>query len=181
MTYRKFITSVLKDPHIAALSKSSKFVCERVSREIKPGCKYIVEYGAGDGVITKYLLRALPPDGKLVAIEKNKELLSELRRIEDKRLVSLDADVVHVSKNLNALGLPKIHAIISGIPFSFLAPQARRELVERSHRALETGGLMLLYQHSFLMASMLADVFGGVHVSFEPRNFLPYFIMQSTK
>ena len=63
-----FIKTAIKDFKVGALTPSSKYVVKKIIKEIKPEYKYIVEYGPGDGVITKEILKILPQDGRLVVI-----------------------------------------------------------------------------------------------------------------
>lgn len=181
MGYLEFIKSFIKDPKIGALTGSSPYVARRIAREIRPGYKFIVEYGAGDGIITKGILNALPPDGKLLAIETNGEFVSELKKIHDKRLIVLRGDAVHFAKGLGQFGFSRIDAVISGIPFSFLSPKVREGLVRETHATLAPGGMFLVYQYSFLILPILKKSFRNVRLLFEPRNFLPYFIMVAKK
>ena len=67
-----FIKIAMKDyKKVGAITLSSRHTIRRVLRGLKPGYKYIVEYGAGNGVVTKEILKHLPADGRVVAIELN--------------------------------------------------------------------------------------------------------------
>ncbi len=176
-----FWKAAIKDPRVGALAASSKFVASRIARELKPEYKYIIEYGAGDGAITKGILRRLSRDGKLVAVEVHKDLVKEIKKIDDPRLAVLDRDVVEVSRDLKNLGLPRIDAVVSGVPLSFFSPSSRREIVNNTHGALAPGGTFIVYQHSFLVLSLMKEIFGSARLSFEPRNLLPYFLMIAEK
>jgi len=49
-------------------------MCRQMAAGIPANSKYVIELGAGDGVITPYLLDVLPPDAKLLSFEINPEL-----------------------------------------------------------------------------------------------------------
>ncbi len=166
---------------VGAWFRSSRFVINKILRQLKPGYRYIVEYGAGDGVITQQLLKQLPKDGKVIALEINQLLLAELRTIKDPRLIVLDASVVDMSKDFSRLGLPHIDAVISGIPFTFFPPPVRKEIMQNTYNGLIEGGRFIVYQYSLLMFPHLKRAFPKRHFVYEPRNVLPYFIMVGEK
>lgn len=173
-----FIKIAIKDyKGVGAITLSSKHTIGKILKEFKPQYKYIVEYGAGNGVITKEILNILPPDGRIVAIELNDNLMKELITIKDPRLTILHKNVIDISRDLSALGLPRIDAVISGIPFSFLKPAERREVMKNTSTGLADGGRFILYQTSLLMLGLLKKNFKKVRYYLELRNMPPYFIM----
>ncbi len=177
-----FLKATLKDYKVGAITVSSKYVVKRLTDQLfLSNAKYIVEYGAGDGVITKEILKNIPADGKLVAFEINENFIAELCKIKDKRLVISTDDVITASGELKKMGLPRIDAVISGIPFTLINPKDRVRLIANTHSALEDGGIFLVYQYSPLIFPILKEYFKFIDISFEPRNFLPYFIMRAEK
>jgi len=176
-----FLKTVFKDYRVGALTPTSRYAVERIVGHIEPHYRYVVEYGAGDGVITKKLLHALPKGAKVAAIEQNEELLRELRSIHDARLLVIRDDVVSLAKDFKATAFPEIHMVVSGIPFSFLKPAAREGVVRDTFHALTRGGKFVVYQYSPLVLPLLKKYFGDIEVSLEPRNLFPYFIMAAKK
>lgn len=181
MNKLQFLKNATNDYRIGALTASSKYVIRKLVQELKHSSKHIIEYGAGDGAITKCILKHLSPNGKMVVIESNEKFIKELKKIEDKRLITVHDDVKIISSNLAKLNLPNIDTIISGIPFSFFDKETRKNIVLNTYNALAKGGKFIVYQNSPLLFPVLKKVFKRVHVSFEPRNFLPYFIMIAEK
>jgi phospholipid N-methyltransferase len=177
----QFIKTALKDYKVGAVTPSSRYVVERLVRELPSGVKFVLEYGAGDGVITKGLLRVLPQDGKLVAFELNRDFVEKLQEINDPRLMVIEEDVAVASGRLWTYGLPRIDAVVSGIPFSFLKPEVRRKIAEHTHAALAPHGRFIVYQFSPLMAPHLKRSFRRMRTVLELRNFPPYFVMVGEK
>jgi phospholipid N-methyltransferase len=177
----EFIKLAIKDHKVGALAASSKYTARRIVKLLEPEHKFIIEYGAGGGIITKKILKRLPSDGKLKALELNKGFIPELQKISDHRLEIINEDVAIFSQKLSKLGLPRIDAVISGIPFSFLKPGQRQEVIKNTYNSLATGGIFLIYQHSPLVLPILKKYFTIIECKFEPRNFLPYFIMRAKK
>lgn len=177
-----FIKIAVKDyKGVGAITISSKHTVKRIIKELKPEYKYIVEYGAGNGVITREILNILPSDGKLVALELNSKLFASLSDIDDKRLIALHKNIIDVSRDFSSLGLPRIDAIISGIPFSFLKTAERKEVIKNTHDGLIGGGRFIVYQTSLLILGLLKKNFRKVRYRLELRNLPPYFIMVGEK
>ena len=83
----KFFIEFLKDPQIGALTPSSKyFVRDVIKRMPLENAETVVEYGAGEGVVTRGMLKKMPADSKLIAIDTNSELVKNLKKINDSRL-----------------------------------------------------------------------------------------------
>jgi phospholipid N-methyltransferase len=145
------------------------------------GTRNVVEYGAGNGVLTHALLNSLGADAKLHAVEIVDQYAHELRQIADPRLAVLHENVRDVAARLRTLAPDGVDAIISGIPFSFLPPEARDEIVALTRDGLRPGGRFIVYQNSPAMLGPLQRCFTQVRLRFEPRNIRPYFIMVATR
>ena len=181
MNSLNFIKVAIKDYKVGAITVSSRYTVKQIVRDLGLKHKYIIEYGAGDGVITKEILKVLPVDGKLIAVEINRDLLRELRKIKDPRLIVIDEDIIKLSQNFSQFHLPRIDVIISGIPFTFLEPKKRRIIITNTHLALAKNGVFIAYQVSPLIFPLLKKYFTNVQLRFEPRNLPPYFIMRAEK
>ncbi|MCH8986878.1 methyltransferase domain-containing protein [Patescibacteria group bacterium] len=176
-----FIKIAMKDPKVGAFTASSQYVARKIARKIKSGQKCIIEYGAGDGVITRELLNRLSPDGRLIAFELNKDFLLKLKTIIDPRLSVINDDVVALPEHLKVFGVEKIDVVVSGIPFSFLKPALRDHIIQNTHNALREGGMFIVYQYSPMVFPLLKKYFTFTQLHFELINFPPYFIMIAEK
>ena len=177
-----FIKKAISDYRVAALTASSKFVVNQILdrlREISP--RYVVEYGPGDGVITREILKLLPEDGRLIAIETNDEFCNELEKIADKRFTLIRGNVLDVAKDYSKLGVDYADAVVSGIPFTYFNPTSRENVIADTHRGLNEAGVFIVYQFSPLVRPILKKNFSKVSTQFELRNFPPYFIMEARK
>ncbi|MDE1919171.1 MAG: methyltransferase domain-containing protein [Patescibacteria group bacterium] len=178
-----FLKTALQDYKVGALTPSSPFVVRQIVKRLPRHSRAcIVEYGAGDGVITKALLEHMPRDGKLVAIEMNPHFVALLKKIHDPRLQVIHGNVLKVCNDLSNLKLPRIDAVVSGIPFSFFSPSEREFVAEHTFRNLSEHGRFILYQISPLMLPCLKRYFKKkVELSLEVRNFPPYVILAAEK
>lgn len=181
MTGIEFLRTALRDHRIGAITKSSLQTIARVVEAIPQSCTYLVEYGPGDGTVTRAILERLPSHGQVVAIEQNATLVNELQNLRDPRLSVVHGDILDIVPRLHELPLPRIDTAVSCIPCTLLQPHEREHLVRETHRALAPGGAFIMYQYSPLMRPLLQRYFGNVRLSFAPLNFPPYFVMAATK
>jgi len=181
MTNFDFFKMAIKDYRVGAITESSKFVIRKVISYLKPEHKYIVEYGAGNGVVTREILKSLPAGGRLAAVELNADFAAQLEKIKDPRLIVVRGDVLVVSAELSKLGFPQIDAVICNMPFTVIKAETREEIVRNTQVAIREGGMFLVYQYSVLVLPLLKKHFSKVELSFEPRNLPPYFFMKAEK
>ncbi|MBI4433891.1 hypothetical protein HY632_03890 [Candidatus Uhrbacteria bacterium] len=182
MTGIQFLKLMVRDPRIGAVTRSSSYVVEEVARAVPNGTQSLVEYGAGDGVVTQALLRKLTTDGQCVVVEQNVAFIPHLRGMGDSRLTVIAGDVLEISRDFFRAGLrqpPEV--VVSNVPCTLLPAQDRERLVQQTHAGLAHGGRFVLYQYSLLMRPLLRKYFDEVRVRFEPWNFPPYFVMIASK
>lgn len=181
MTGLEFLKTALHDHRIGAITKSSPQTIARVVAAIPPSCAYLVEYGPGDGTVTRAILDRLPQYGRLVAIERNATLAGELQSLRDQRLSIMHGDILDIAPRLHELPLPRIDAVVSCVPCTLLQPHERERLVRDTYAALAPGGAFIVYQYSLLMRPLLQRYFSNVRLSFAPLNLPPYFVMTAKK
>jgi phosphatidylethanolamine/phosphatidyl-N-methylethanolamine N-methyltransferase len=172
----KYLKEIFNDYRVGAVTRSSRFVVDKVVSEIRPSDKKIVEYGSGDGVVIKALLNTLPEDAELAGLEPNDNFTKELSKISDPRFKAVQDYAVNFSKNLK-----DVDVIISSIPFTFIKQEEREEIVKETYRALAPGGKFIVYQYSQLSLPLLKKYFSRVETSIEARNLPPYFFMIAYK
>lgn len=178
-----FFKIALFDRQIGALTRSSKYVVNSVVRNFnKQPLQRVVEYGPGDGVMTKELLRRMPHDGQLIAVESSLKLLKVLKKINDPRLRVIAGTVQNISKELKRHHLKNIDLVVSSIPFSMLKPAERDNVVQNTFNMLsKKGRFIVFHQYSLIMRGPLKKYFKSVKTIFELRNIPPCFIMNAKK
>jgi len=176
-----FLKVAIRDPwHVGAVMPSSSFAVRNIMRRVPKDMGTILEYGPGDGVLTKVLLKMLPADGRLLAIETNSDFVDSLRSIDDSRLIVVHGDARQADEFAREHGLSDFDLAISGIPFSLIPSGERMELVSKTRGLLRQGGVFVVYQTSALMRSYLKEVF-SVRTFIEFLNVPPYFIMRAVR
>ena len=76
-----YIVNFIKDKNIASVTPTSQFGVKRILKKINfEKDLTIVEYGPGTGVITKALLKKMPKNAKLIAIDTNAAFIKILQK-----------------------------------------------------------------------------------------------------
>ncbi len=138
----------------------------------------IVEYGPGDGVLTKELLKLLTPNGKILLVETDENFVEILNKIEDTRITVVNKKMEDVASSLSEYYFEECDLIVSSIPFSLIEKGDRQAVVKNSFNSLKPGGKFIVFhQYSKLMEKYISKYFKKVKTNFEPRNIFPCFII----
>jgi phospholipid N-methyltransferase len=182
MSTLAYLKSFFKDKDVASVTPTSGFCVRHVCRPIDFSKDIsIVEYGAGSGVFSRYLLQNMTPDSKLALFETNDLLFEELQEIDDPRVSFYQDSVEFVTEVLPDEYFGNTDYIISGIPFSFLDKEAKSSVLKQSYELLREGGKFLAYQTSGHLKKPLQNTFGNVHTEWEWRNIPPMTVYEAEK
>lgn len=182
MSTLAYLKSFFQDKDVASVTPTSKFcvrrVCEPIdfSRDIN-----IVEYGAGAGVFSKYLLKKMTPESRLYLFETNEILFEKLKEIDDSRVFLFDESVEFVNDLLPNSLVGNTDYIISGIPFSFLDDDVKESILKQSYKLLRKGGRFLAYQTSGHLKEPLEKHFDKLDTVWEWRNVPPMTVYNALK
>ena len=160
---------------VAYLLPSSRFLVERVVRAAAPQrARVVVELGPGTGGTTRALLRALPDDARLLAIELNGRFVRHLHRtVRDPRLVVHRGHAAELPVLLRAHDLAPPDVVVSGIPFANLSDEHGRRVLTAVRSSLADGGRFVAYQMRDNVERLARPLFGRPEVSAELRNVPP--------
>jgi phospholipid N-methyltransferase len=167
---------------VGTITRSSRFLCSKVvSLSNLDGSKCIVELGAGDGVMTKYILKGMPQDARLFAFEINPKFCERLRSISDPRLCVVEDSAENLEFHLSAHGFSQIDTVFSALPFVVLPHDVANAIVASCYRFLKPFGQYLQIHYSLLEKNLYKDIFGHVDVTFHLLNIPPAFILACYK
>lgn len=182
MSTLTYLKSFFKDKDVASVMPTSRFCVQKVCRPIDFSRDLIViEYGAGTGVFSEYLLEHMTPGSRLVLFETNQLLFEKLQEIDDPRIQLLNESVEFVADLLDDTLVGTVDYIISGIPFSFLGKEMTMSILEQSLEILHPEGSFLAYQTTGHLKEPLRQVFGNVTTKWEWRNMPPLTTYQAVK
>src|SRR4051812_46875670 len=135
-----FLKRFLQRPmQVASIVPSSRTLVRKVMEKMDFGApRVIVEFGAGEGVHTREIARRMHRDSHLVVFELDAVLAGHLQKQfrGDSRVTVLNANALEISQGLASKGLPSCDYVVSGIPFSILEKDAKKELLRRVYEAL---------------------------------------------
>ena len=134
----------------------------------------MVELGPGTGGTTRALLRALPREARLLAIEIDPDFAAMLRReIPDPRLIVERASAEDIGALLDRHGLPAPEAVVSGIPFSTMPARTGQAILRAVQAALAPLGRLVAYQFRDRVAVLGREILGEPEVDLELLNMPP--------
>jgi len=147
--WAKFLWEFAKAPR----SVGSPFATARwtVERQLEAvdwaRARYFVEFGPGTGEFTRSILRHLPLEATLIAIESEEGLASHLREsIEDRRLTVHTGSATDACSILGSDATGKVDYVLSGLPFSALEKSDRARIVAGAAQLLKDDGEFMAYQ-----------------------------------
>jgi len=183
MSTLTYLKNFIKDKNVASITPTSPFgvrkVCEKIDFKKR---NVIVEFGPGSGVFSKYLLRKMTRDSKLILIELNKNFVTILQnKVRDQRVNIINDNAENVLNIIDSADEPGADYIISGIPFSFIPFNAKNSILNNTYTALKNGGKFLVYQHSNHLKDYLKRHFDMVRIEYEIRNIPPLCIYEAIK
>jgi phospholipid N-methyltransferase len=136
----------------------------------------IVEFGAGDGVITREILKQMGPDCKLISFEVNDKFFEHIREIKDPRFIPIFDSAEKTMEVLHQHGFQNADYIVSGLPLAIFPKELTDNILNAAMEALEPGGLYIQFQYSLTSLRMLRKRFARVRYSFVPINLPPAFV-----
>lgn len=177
-----YLKSFFKDKGVASVTPTSRFCVRRVCKPIDFSRDImVVEYGAGSGVFSRYLLDNMTANSKLVLFETNELLYEKLRQIDDPRVSFTDESVEYVLAEFTDRLIGQADYIISGIPFSFFEEETKMSILEQSYKLLTDNGKFMAYQTSGHLEEPLRQTFGRVYTGWEWRNIPPMTVYEAEK
>ena len=159
----EFLKGFLRNPkEVGSIVPSSRLLTRRVLECGRAShARVIIELGPGTGVFTREILRSMPNDAKLVAVEINPDFVSVLRRAyRDPRLCIYQGSSTDIEKALAEAGEVSADLVVSGVPFSTMERGAGHETLEAAKRVLSDRGRFVAYQFRSHVRRFAEPVFG---------------------
>lgn len=139
---------LFKDSSVASIAPTAPFNARQIVSSIDfAKARILIEYGPGDGALTRYLLEKMHPDARLVIIETNDHFVAALQsRFSDPRLTIVHDSAENAGDICRHLGISSADYIVSGIPYSLISDSARDDIMRESARLLAKDGKLIIYQ-----------------------------------
>jgi len=173
--FKRFLQRPLQ---VASIVPSSKVLVERVADKIDfERARVIAEYGPGVGVHSREIARRMHPEAQLLLFELDTAFSHDLERqfADDPRVHVINDNAIRLPNELRERGIPACDFIVSGIPFSILKIDKKRELLGNTHDALAPGGRFIIYQVTNELKQH-ATLFARAESEYVLQNIPPMFI-----
>lgn len=142
----------------------------------------IVEYGPGNGVFTKKLLKLANPNATLFVFELNEDFYNTLKhKFNDPRMVLLNQGAETLPEVLKAHNIDKVDAILSSLPLAMIPIAIKNKILDNSHSCLKKNGIFLQYQYSLNAKKDIEKRYGKLKVNVIPLNVPPAFVYKCVK
>lgn len=175
-----FLSRLVTAPRqIGAVAPSSRSLGRAMAAELPKDYEYCVELGGGTGSLTRALLSAGMPRGKLIVVERDPRLAAHLRkRFRGVRVIRGEAQ--NLTRLLAAEGIGAVDAIVSGLPLRSLPRRVGDAIAAESFAALRPGGVYIQFtywlQPPFTRAIAAELSIGGAVQERVWRNLPPAFV-----
>lgn len=168
---------------VGSVVPSSHVLEQRIVRSAGlDGARCVVELGPGTGGTTRALMRALPADARLLAIELSEAFAHRLpSTVADPRLVVAQGSAESIGAFLAEHRLPAPDAIVSGIPFSTMPPAVADRIAAEIASVLAPGGRFVAYQVRAAVASYVTPYLGQPRKDWEWINIPPVQVFTWTR
>jgi phospholipid N-methyltransferase len=180
---KTFLLESLKNlKTVGTVTRSSPFLCKEIIKEISwTEDMILLELGAGDGVITQYILKKMSAGSRLYALEVNEEFCKELLKLNDPRLIVIGKDALQLDEIMRQAQVTSIDHVISAIPFVIFPEEQALQIIQSSANLMKSGAKFIQVHYSLLAKKLYEKVFGSVRVKFVPFNVPPAFLLIMNK
>lgn len=141
---------VVRPAAMGAICASSPRLAACMAAWVDPRAEgWVVELGAGTGVITRALLRRGVSPERLIVLERSPRLADHLRQhFPEVQVLQGDAaDLPALLGDAALAGLPVRH-VVSGLPLLSIAEPARTAILQAGAAALAPGGRLLQFTYA---------------------------------
>lgn len=179
-----FLKRFIKRPmQVASVIPSSKVLVAKVAERFEfDKAKVVAEFGPGEGVHTRELVKRLPADGKLLLFEIDPDLATHLREefAGDTRIEVLETDAAELPNELAQRQIAHCDYVLSGIPFSIMEPQKKKKLLQAIHDSLrpEPHSAFIIYQVTSELKQHAAPFFPDFDSEYCVQNIPPMFVIK---
>lgn len=175
---KEFFREFLKNGKgVGSVYPSSRFLQRKmVSKVDFHNADCIVEFGPGEGCITRQILKRMGPDTQLFSFEMNEMFIEKFLQFDDPRVHIIHDSAENFGKYLAEQGLEKADYIISSLPLTNFPIPLKEKILDEAIEGLAPGGIYMQYQYSTTALKMLKQKFSKVKMGFIPINIPPAFV-----
>ncbi|MBV36093.1 MAG: methyltransferase type 12 [Rickettsiales bacterium] len=160
-----------------SIARSSKFLARNLAKQVPADAKTIVELGAGDGIITRELLKYMPQQAHLTSYEISEELLALLQRIDHPRFSLKHSSAMDIVQDFT---IDSVDCLVSCLPLALFPLEMKHELLTHIRSVLKPNGVFLQYQYWLSDKQLIKEYFPHLKTNWVPLNLPPSFVYTGT-
>jgi phospholipid N-methyltransferase len=177
LPYFIFLKELLSNPrNIGAACPSSKKLAKGIASCVQTQDGYVVELGAGTGVVTSALLKRGIEPQRLIVIEKS-PYLAELLKKKFPQITIIEGDAVALNSLLNQklkFQNPKITTFVSSLPLRTLPDFVVEQIMQQIAQTITENGELIQFTYDIRRSrSPLFQKFATLHTKLIWRNLPP--------
>jgi len=174
-SFRAFSMEAIKNlKSSGTIAPSSRFLARKMVKHIDfRETDTIIEYGTGNGSITREILKQLPEEAKLLGFEINDNFFRMCGKIEDERFLLLKESACEVDTFCSRHGIQKADYVISSLPLAIFNDELIATILKKTLSVLKKGGKFIQFQYSLTSHKKLKDNFESVKLDFTLFNIPP--------
>jgi len=138
--------------------------------------KNIVEFGTGDGCMTRELLKRMNKDARLISFEINEKFLELNKDIKDPRFNLINDSATKLQDYCNEHKMDKLDVVVSSIPISLLSKSDTNKIMRAMVERLGPNGMYIQLQYSLVSKKIYEANFSEVKYRFVPISVPPAFV-----
>lgn len=158
---------------------SSKYLINKCLEDLDlNSAKVIVEFGMGNGCITKEILKRSGNEAILISFEINKKFCSYCKNKFDgfSSLKIINESAFNFQSVLVENSITKVDCVISSLPISLFNEKDTLNLFNNVKKHLKKGGHFIQYQYTLDSEKLIKKTFNKVNRKFTFLNMPPAFI-----
>lgn len=161
-----------------SLFSSSSTLANKIVETLSPNENLnIIELGAGNGIITKHILKKVNQNSLLHTFEINENFIDNLNKINDDRLKIYNACV---SNLVEYFPEKEIDFVISSLPLANIDEDFKIQLMKDIKHILKPKGHFIQYQYSKKDLKLIKNNFSNTQTHLCIKNLPPAFIYNCT-
>ena len=155
-----FLAAVLRSPvTVGAVAPSSPQLATRLAAVVpRVGEPVVVELGPGTGSVTRAIEARLAGRGRQVAVEIDPALANYLSA-QHAGVEVLVGDAAELARLFAEHQVSAVDAVVSGLPWSLMDPDAQRAIIAAMARSLRPGGCFTTFAYVHAMSKTRARQF----------------------
>ena len=175
---KEFFREFLKNGKgVGSVYPSSRFLQRKMVSTVNfKDAACIVEFGPGEGCITRQIIKRMGPNTQLFSFEMNEMFIDRFLKFDDPRVHILHDSAENFGKYLQEHGISHADYIISSLPLTNFPVELKESILDNAIKGLAPGGIYMQYQYSTSAFKMLKQKFNKVKMGFIPINIPPAFV-----